>query len=53
MFGEYEFVEETTEQYGAEYVENLVEQGYTPTLTERGWRWLKLVSSTVNVLTHA
>lgn len=41
MFGEYEFVTETIEQSGAEYVEKLVEQGFVPVLTNLGWRWIQ------------
>jgi hypothetical protein len=43
MCGEYEFVSETIDEYGVEYVERLVNQGYAPVLTNIGWRWLLIV----------
>jgi len=38
---EYDFIEEQYEEYGEDYVNSLIEAGYTPYyIADRGWRWV-------------
>lgn len=37
---ETEFYHAELRVWGEEYVESLLERGYTPVLTSSGWRWL-------------
>lgn len=36
----YDFVESQLVELGHEYVYGLVDRGYEPILTERGWKWI-------------
>lgn len=34
-----EFINSEIVVWGEDYIFNLIESGYTPKLTDRGWRW--------------
>lgn len=35
-----QFVSNEIETWGFDYIESLFDRGYTPILTDRGWRWI-------------
>lgn len=37
---ELEFYKNQVSVWGVDYVEDLVERGYAPKLTEHGWKWI-------------
>lgn len=37
---ECEFIEDQYELYGEDYINELMDKGYVPIKTQRGWRWV-------------
>lgn len=35
-----EYIKSQIETWGEDYVHDLLEQNYTPILTDRGWKWI-------------
>lgn len=43
---ECEWLDEQYEEFGSDYIENLIENDYVPIKTQRGWRWMQLAGGT-------